>query len=88
MRISALLALLPAVKTNNQIDSDVDYALTDKDRLRFRFSFGRPVTFQAPLFGDAGGYNSSTSGFEGTGQPCSQLAGKTFGVSQWSAPVS
>jgi hypothetical protein len=68
-------ALLPAVKTNNQIDSDVDYAMTDKDRLRFRFSFGRPVTFQAPIFGDAGGYNSSTSGFEGTGTQKTYSAG-------------
>ncbi len=53
------------MKTNNQIDSDVDYALTDKDRLRFRFSFGRPVTFQAPQFGDAGG--PAQGAFEGTG---------------------
>jgi len=58
-------ALLPSVKTNNQIDSDVDYSLTDRDRLRYRFSFGRPVTFQAPEFGDAGG--PAQGNFEGTG---------------------
>ncbi|HEY3837515.1 MAG TPA: carboxypeptidase regulatory-like domain-containing protein, partial [Bryobacteraceae bacterium] len=58
-------ALLPAVKSNNQIDSDVDYAMTDKDRLRFRFSFGRPTTIQAPEFGNAGG--PAQGAFEGTG---------------------
>ncbi len=71
-------ALLPAVKTNNQIDSDLDWNLTDKDRLRFRFSFGRPVTYQAPLFGDAGGYNTSTSGFEGTGTQKTYSAGISY----------
>jgi outer membrane receptor protein involved in Fe transport len=58
-------ALLPAQKTNNQIDSDMDWNLSDKDRLRFRFSFGRPVTYQAPIFGDAGG--PAQGGFSGTG---------------------
>ncbi len=41
-------ALLPAVKSNNQVDSKVDWTLTDKDRISGRFSFGRPVTYQAP----------------------------------------
>ena len=58
-------ALLPAQKTNNQIDSKVDWTLTDKDRLSGRFSFARPVTFQAPIFGDAGG--PAQGNFEGTG---------------------
>ncbi len=58
-------ALLPAQKTNDQIDSTVDWNLSSKERLRARFSFGRPVTFQAPIFGDAGG--PAQSNFEGTG---------------------
>jgi len=48
-------ALLPARKHNNQIDSKIDWNLSDKDRISGRFSFARPVSFQAPIFGDAGG---------------------------------
>jgi len=48
-------ALLPAQKTTDQIDSKIDWTLTDKDRISGRFSFQRPVVFQAPEFGDAGG---------------------------------
>jgi outer membrane receptor protein involved in Fe transport len=59
-------ALLPARKHNNQIDSKVDWNLSDKDRVSGRFSFARPVTFQAPVFGDAGG--PAQGAFEGTGQ--------------------
>jgi hypothetical protein len=66
-------ALLPASKTNNQIDSDLDWAISDKDRMRFRFSFGRPVTFQAPEFGDAGG--PAQGAFEGTGTQKTYSAG-------------
>ena len=58
-------ALLPAQKTNNQVDSKVDWTLSDKDRISGRFSFARPVTFQAPIFGDAGG--PAQGAFEGTG---------------------
>ena len=58
-------ALLPAVKTNNQVDSKMDWTLTDKDRISGRFSFGRPVMYQAAIFGDAGG--PAQSSFEGTG---------------------
>jgi len=59
-------ALLPARKHNNQIDSKIDWNLSDKDRVSGRFSFARPVTFQAPVFGDAGG--PAQGAFEGTGQ--------------------
>ncbi len=59
-------ALLPAQKTNDQIDSKVDFTLSDKDRFSGRFSFGKPVTFQAPIFGIAGG--PAQGAFEGTGQ--------------------
>ena len=58
-------ALLPSQKTNNQVDSKVDWTLSDKDRISGRFSFARPVTFQAPIFGDAGG--PAQGAFEGTG---------------------
>jgi hypothetical protein len=59
-------ALLPAQKTNNQIDSKIDWNLSDKDRISGRFSFARPVTFQAPIFGDAGG--PAQGAFEGQGR--------------------
>uniref|UniRef100_Q02CU6 TonB-dependent receptor, plug n=1 Tax=Solibacter usitatus (strain Ellin6076) TaxID=234267 RepID=Q02CU6_SOLUE len=58
-------ALLPARKHNNQIDSKIDWTLSDKDRISGRFSFARPVIFQAPIFGDAGG--PAQSAFAGTG---------------------
>ena len=66
-------ALLPAVKTNNQIDSTMDWNQSDKNRFRFRFSFGRPVMYQAPEFGDAGG--PAQSNFEGTGTQKTYSAG-------------
>ncbi|HWC97782.1 MAG TPA: TonB-dependent receptor [Candidatus Sulfopaludibacter sp.] len=59
-------ALLPAQKHNNQIDSKIDWNLSDKDRVSGRFSFARPVTFQAPIFGDPGG--PAQGAFEGTGR--------------------
>jgi hypothetical protein len=58
-------ALLPASKTNNQVDTKLDYNLSDKDRLSGRFSFARPVAFQAPIFGDAGG--PAQGNFQGSG---------------------
>jgi len=58
-------ALLPARKTNNQIDSKIDWNISDKDRLSGRFSFARPEIYQAPIFGTAGG--PAQSAFEGSG---------------------
>jgi hypothetical protein len=58
-------ALLPARKHNNQVDSKVDWTLSDKDRISGRFSFARPVVYQAPIFGDAGG--PAQGAFAGTG---------------------
>ncbi len=58
-------ALLPARKTNDQVDTKLDYNLSEKDRLSGRFSFARPVTFQAPIFGDAGG--PAQGNFQGSG---------------------
>src|ERR1035438_6319771 len=48
-------ALLPYQKTTDSLDEKLDYDLSDKDRVSERFSFSRPVIFQAPLFGMAGG---------------------------------
>jgi len=58
-------ALLPARKTNDQIDSKIDWNISDKDRLSGRFSFARPQIYQAPIFGEAGG--PAQSAFEGSG---------------------
>ena len=48
-------ALLPYTKTTDSMDEKLDYNVTEKDRLSERFSYSRPVVFQAPLFGNAGG---------------------------------
>jgi hypothetical protein len=58
--------LLPYTKTTDSTDEKLDYYLSDKDRLSERFSFSRPVTFQAPLFGNAGG-DGPGGAFMGTG---------------------
>ncbi len=59
-------ALLPYTKTTDSFDTKLDYNLTDKDRLSARFSYSRPVIFQAPLFGMAGG-DGPGGAFMGTG---------------------
>jgi hypothetical protein len=59
-------ALLPYQKTTDSLDEKLDYNLTEKDRLSERFSFSRPVVYQAPLFGMAGGDGPGTA-FMGTG---------------------
>ena len=58
-------ALLPFTKDSNLVDGKVDYNLSDKDRVSGRFSFQRPVVYQAPIFGNAGG--DANGGFQGTG---------------------
>jgi hypothetical protein len=58
--------LLPFTKTTDHLDSKVDWQVDDKDRFSVRFSFEKPVAYQAPLFGTYGGDDSS-GGFEGTG---------------------
>jgi len=58
-------ALLPFTKDNDFTDGKVDYTISDKDRLSGRFSFQRPVVYQAPIFGPAGG--DANGAFEGTG---------------------
>jgi len=58
-------ALLPATKTTDHFDVKIDDQLTGKDRVSGRFSFERPVIYQAPEFGGAGG--PAQGAFEGTG---------------------
>jgi len=60
--------LLPFTKDTNSLDGKVDANLSDNNRLSGRFSFSRPVVFQAPIFGAAGGWGpTSNKGFQGTG---------------------
>ncbi len=58
-------ALLPFTKDTNFTDGKVDYTISDKDHLSGRFSFQRPVVYQAPIFGPAGG--DANGAFQGTG---------------------
>jgi hypothetical protein len=58
-------ALLPFTKDTNFTDGKVDYNISEKDRVSARFSFQRPVVYQAPIFGPAGG--DANGAFEGTG---------------------
>ncbi|MBV8553053.1 MAG: TonB-dependent receptor [Acidobacteriaceae bacterium] len=58
-------ALLPYHKDTTSFDTKVDYNMTDSDRLSVRFSFARPLIYQAPAFGLAGG--AAQGAFEGTG---------------------
>ena len=59
-------SLLPFTKDTQYTDGKIDYSLGDKDRLSGRFSFQRPVIFQAPIFGTAGGPGPGGA-FQGTG---------------------
>jgi hypothetical protein len=59
-------ALLPFTRTVDSFDAKIDYNLSDKDRLTGRFSYSKPVIFQAPLFGMAGG-DGPGGAFMGTG---------------------
>jgi hypothetical protein len=56
--------LLPFTKDTNSFDVKMDDASSDKGRLSGRFSYSRPVVFQAPIFGQAGGF--AQGAFEGT----------------------
>ncbi len=58
-------ASLPFTKDTDFTDGKVDYTISDKDRVSGRFSFQRPVVYQAPIFGSAGG--DANGAFEGTG---------------------
>ena len=69
-------ALLPFTKTTDSFDTKLDYNITVKDRLTGRFSFSRPVIFQAPLFGNAGG--AAQGAFEGTGTQKTYVSGLNY----------
>jgi hypothetical protein len=69
-------ATLPYHKDTDFFDGKVDANLTDKDRLSARFSYQRPSTFQAPIFGIAGG--PAQSNFEGTGVQNTYSAGLNY----------
>ncbi len=58
-------ALLPYTKDTDSFDVKIDDAHSDKGRLSGRFSYGRPVVYQAPIFGLAGGF--AQGAFAGTG---------------------
>src|SRR5580658_3371318 len=58
-------AVVPFTKDTTFTDGKIDYSISEKDRVSGRFSFQRPVIYQAPIFGMAGG--DANGGFEGTG---------------------
>jgi Carboxypeptidase regulatory-like domain/TonB dependent receptor len=69
-------ALLPYTKDTNSFDVKIDDNASDKGRLSGRFSYTRPVVFQAPIFGQAGGF--AQSAFEGTGIQKTYSAGINY----------
>ena len=62
---SNYFALLPYHKDTNSFDVKTDWVASDKDRVSVRMSYQRPVIYQAPIFGFAGG--PAQGAFEGTG---------------------
>ncbi len=68
--------LLPFTKDTDSMDFKMDFNPTDSDRISGRFSFQRPVIFQAPAFGLAGG--AAQSAFEGTGIQKTYSAGLNY----------
>jgi hypothetical protein len=70
-------ALLPFTRTVDSFDTKIDYNLTDKDRLTGRFSYSKPVIFQAPLFGTAGGPGPGGA-FMGTGFQRTYVSGINY----------
>lgn len=69
-------ALLPFYKDSHSFDYKMDWNITDKDRMTGRFSFGRPVTSQAPIFGIAGG--PAQGAFQGVGIQKTYSAGLNY----------
>lgn len=69
-------ALLPFTKTTDHIDSKADWQIDDKDRFSVRFSFEKPVIYQAPEFGNIGG--PAQGAFEGTGVQRTYSTGINF----------
>jgi Carboxypeptidase regulatory-like domain/TonB dependent receptor len=75
--VNNYFALLPYTKNTDFADGKVDYVLTDKDRLSGRFDFQRPVVYQAPIFGAAGG-GPAQGAFEATGVQKTYSAGINY----------
>jgi len=69
--------VLPYTKTTDSLDEKMDYNITDKDRLSERFSYSKPVVFQAPLFGMAGG-DGPGGAFMGTGTQTTYSTGLNY----------
>ncbi len=58
----------PFFRNTDQFDVKVDHNQSDKDRFSIRYSFSRPVTTDASVYGIYGGPRGvGGSGFEGTG---------------------
>ena len=58
----------PFYRNTDQFDVKVDHNQTDRDRFSIRYSFSRPVTNDASVYGIYGGPRGvGGSGFEGTG---------------------
>ncbi len=58
----------PFYRNTDQFDVKVDHNQTDRDRFAIRYSYSRPVTFDAAVYGIYGGpRGTGGSGFEGTG---------------------
>jgi hypothetical protein len=68
--------LLPFTKDTNSFDVKIDDNASDKSRLSGRFSFSKPVVFQAPIFGQAGGW--AQGAFQGTGVQKTYSAGINY----------
>ncbi len=68
--------LLPFTKDTHQFDVKMDWVISERDRLSGRLSFQRPVIFQAPAFGAAGG--AAAGAFAGTGVQKTYSAGLNF----------
>lgn len=63
--VNDYFVLLPSRKTKDSIDTKIDWAVNNKDRVVGRFSWARPVSYQAGMYGDAGG--PAQGAFQGSG---------------------
>jgi hypothetical protein len=57
---------LPFQKTTNRYDAKIDYQVTSKDHLSYRYEREDVTTYQAPMWGPMGG-GPANSAFQGTG---------------------
>lgn len=72
-------ASVPFTKDSDSVDVKMDDNISDKNRLSGRFSFSRPITYQAPIFGMAGGWApTSNGGFQGRGILKNYSSGVTY----------